>query len=110
MGQSNQAANTTYDRGLYENSSGQSISDEGIELLERLYYDTAQQGSPLLRAVQELAPPSHILFGTDLPFQSAIQVTLLMKALSEYEGFDEPALVAVERDHALELFPRLRGS
>ncbi len=40
--------------------------------------------------------------------QSDIQVTLLLKALEAYDGFDEQALEEIERRSALDLFPRFR--
>ncbi len=104
MGRIGESNTTIHDRGF--NDASHIRPEKGIEVLKRLYYDTAQQGASLLKAVQELAPPSHILFGTEWPWQSDIQVALLMKALKQYDGFDQPALASVERQHALELFPR----
>jgi predicted TIM-barrel fold metal-dependent hydrolase len=47
---------------------------------------------------------SHILFGTDYPFAQAGTVA---QGLSEY-SFAPADLRAIERDNALELFPRLK--
>lgn len=46
----------------------------------------------------------HILFGTDFPFSSAETVA---KGLSE-AGLSGKELQAIERENALELFPRLK--
>ena len=104
-GRSNQGNGSICDRGLYDYPVNRNDLGAGVALLEQMYYDTSQQGSALLKAVQELASPSHILFGTDLPFQSPIQVSLLTKALTDYDGFDSRTLAGVEREHALALFP-----
>lgn len=47
---------------------------------------------------------SHILFGTDYPFAQAATVA---KGLAD-SGFTPADLRAIERDNALELFPRLK--
>jgi len=51
-------------------------------------------------------PVSQILFGTDFPFNSAAAVA---KGLSE-AGLKAADLHAIERDNALELFPRFRNA
>jgi predicted TIM-barrel fold metal-dependent hydrolase len=79
--------------------------------LRNLYYDTALSSAPSqLRALQHLADPSHILFGSDTPFAHPAVVALITKGLSEYGGFDAAALAAIETDNALALLPRLTGA
>ena len=73
--------------------------------VEKLFVDTASLNSPypwptLLRVL----PVSQVLFGTDFPFSSAATIA---KGLSEV-GLKTSDLQAIERENALELFPRLK--
>jgi predicted TIM-barrel fold metal-dependent hydrolase len=73
--------------------------------LQKFYYDTAQAFNPYtLATFTKVVPNSHILFGTDYPFAQAGTVA---KGLAEY-SFTPANLRAIERDNALELFPRLK--
>ncbi len=54
--------------------------------------------------IAEIVPVSQILFGTDFPFSSAEAVA---KGLSEV-GLKASDLHAIERENALQLFPRLK--
>ena len=73
--------------------------------IQKFYYDTAQAFNPYtLPTFTKVVPMSHILFGTDYPFAQAGTVA---KGLADH-GFTPPDLRAIERDNALELFPRLR--
>jgi predicted TIM-barrel fold metal-dependent hydrolase len=73
--------------------------------VQKLHVDTASMNSlypwPTLL---KLLPVSHILFGTDFPFFSA---AVIAKGLSEV-GLGASDLKAIERENALELFPRLK--
>jgi predicted TIM-barrel fold metal-dependent hydrolase len=73
--------------------------------VRKLYYDTASFYGPYSwPTMLKLVPVSHILFGTDFPFSSAEAVA---KGLSEV-GLKASDLHAIERENALELFPRLK--
>jgi predicted TIM-barrel fold metal-dependent hydrolase len=73
--------------------------------VQKLYYDTASMNGPYpWPTLLKLAPVSQILFGTDFPFFSA---GFVAKGLLE-AGLRESDLQAIERDNALELFPRLK--
>jgi predicted TIM-barrel fold metal-dependent hydrolase len=73
--------------------------------VQKLYYDTASFYGPYSwPTILKLVPAPHILFGTDFPFASAAEVA---KGLSE-AGILETDLRAIERENALELFPRLK--
>ena len=73
--------------------------------MQKFYYDTAQAFNEYtLATFTKLVPNSHILFGTDYPFARAETVA---KGLAEYR-FAPANLRAIERDNALELFPRLK--
>lgn len=79
------------------------IVEEPRELLRRLYFDLVLVTDPVpMAALTTLAPPAHLLFGTDYPF---MQPQATIEGLQR-GGFDAPALRAFERDNALELFPR----
>ena len=74
--------------------------------IRKFYYDTAQAFNEYtLATFTKVVPNSHILFGTDYPFAQAGTVA---KGLADY-GFAAANLRAIERDNALELFPRLGG-
>jgi 6-methylsalicylate decarboxylase len=77
-----------------------------LAALQKFYYDTAQAFNPYtLATFTKVVPMPHILFGTDYPFAQANTVA---KALAEF-GFKPADLRAIERDNALELFPRLKA-
>jgi hypothetical protein len=50
------------------------------------------------------------LFGTDYVFATQDAVPLTIKGLRKYSGFDAKDLLAIERENALNLFPRLKRS
>ena len=78
-----------------------------INDLKRLYYDTALSASPYaLRSLQELVNPSHILFGSDYPFVPEIITRMTISGLNKFDGFDEKKLRGINRENALDLFPR----
>jgi 6-methylsalicylate decarboxylase len=73
--------------------------------LGRLYYDTALSASShALRSLQELVEPSQVLFGSDYPFAPEPVTIATIEGLRCYDGFEEQALEAIERDNALLLF------
>jgi len=77
----------------------------GLKALSRLYYDTAVAANPMaLRSVQELVDTSHILFGTDYVWGQSWLTPIFIKALKEYDGFNEQDLAAVESGNANRLF------
>jgi predicted TIM-barrel fold metal-dependent hydrolase len=74
--------------------------------LRRFRYDVAQAAHPMaLASLLRLVPASQVLFGTDFPFRTSADH---VKGLSEY-GFSAGDLLAIERDNALRLLPRLRA-
>jgi predicted TIM-barrel fold metal-dependent hydrolase len=81
--------------------------EQGIDLLKRLYYDTASPGQSHLAALQEFVGPDHLVFGTDGGWTPPIQTAQTIDELMAYDGFDSSQLRAVERGNALSLFPRL---
>jgi predicted TIM-barrel fold metal-dependent hydrolase len=77
-----------------------------LAAMQKFYYDTAQAFNEYtLPTFTKVVPMSHMLFGTDYPFAQAGTVA---KGLADYH-FMPADLRAIERDNALELFPRLKG-
>jgi predicted TIM-barrel fold metal-dependent hydrolase len=82
-----------------------------IAYLKRFYYDTALSASPYaLSALRELVDPSHILFGSDFPFLPGAKGIQSAKDTDTYVSNDPAVRMAVSRDNALALFPRLRAA
>jgi 6-methylsalicylate decarboxylase len=79
-----------------------------IPTLRSLYYEIASTTAAYaLRSLQELVGPRRILWGSDLPFVYGERLKIEVDHWQDYHGFDEDARAAVERENALELFPRL---
>ncbi len=79
-----------------------------IPTLRSLYYEIASTTSRFaLRSVQELSEPDHILWGSDLPFVYGERLKAEVEHWEHYDGFDAAARTAIERENALQLFPRL---
>ncbi len=73
--------------------------------LRRLYYDTAIIGdSAPLNALQALAGPSQILFGTDYPYVGDQVVLDQTGGTDDHDGFDPAARRMMELDNADRLF------
>ncbi|MFC2004743.1 amidohydrolase family protein [Chloroflexota bacterium] len=78
--------------------------------LKRMYYDTAASTDIYaLRALASHAKQSHLLFGTNYMWTPGSVIPLYIKELKEYDGFSERVLATIERENALDLFPRLNG-
>jgi predicted TIM-barrel fold metal-dependent hydrolase len=79
-----------------------------IPLLRSLYYETASTTAPYaLRCLQELVDPTHILWGSDLPFVYGERLLAEVEHWESYDGFDSAARSAIEEGNALRLFPRI---
>ncbi len=79
-----------------------------IPTLRSLYYEIASTTAAYpLRSLQELVGAKRILWGSDLPFVYGERLKTEVDHWEEYTGFDDAARVAVERENALRLFPRL---
>ena len=80
-----------------------------LTYLKQLYYDTALSVNPIaLRSLQALVDAPHILFGSDYPFAPEVAVSLFVQGIQNFDGFDERARNAIEREGALALFPRFK--
>lgn len=72
--------------------------------LKKFYYDTAQANHPgALAALLALAPVSQVLFGTDYPYRTAAEEVAGLSA----RGFAPADLLAIERQNAVRILPRL---
>jgi predicted TIM-barrel fold metal-dependent hydrolase len=82
-----------------------------IPTLRSLYYEIASTTAGYaLRSLQELADPTHILWGSDLPFVYGERLREEVDHWEKYEGFDTAARLDVEQRNALRLFPRLASA
>lgn len=91
--------------GVNANAKSPELPNGVLHEIQKFYYDTAQAfNAYTLPTFTKLVPLSHMLFGTDYPFARADTVT---EGLTNF-GFSSAAQRAIERDNALELFPRLR--
>ncbi|WP_270936295.1 amidohydrolase family protein [Falsiroseomonas oryzae] len=82
------------------------LPDDGIEAaLRRLHYDIAVGGHrAAIAALTTLVPTSQILFGSDHPYRPLAETA----ATLGQTGFSEAELLAIGRENALALLPRLR--
>jgi predicted TIM-barrel fold metal-dependent hydrolase len=73
--------------------------------LRRHYYDVASVAKSRagMAAVLELYSTSQLLYGSDEPFNSALEIVLELNKL----GLSDRDAQAIQRDNALRLFPRL---
>lgn len=109
LGQYEEANQITYDRGMYDFTLRNRDMEDGIKILKRLYYDTmSPAGNGAFRTLQELVDPSHILLATDYVFLPKRLVSSKIAAVRRYDGFDSQTVAAIERENALELFPRFK--
>ena len=61
----------------------------------------------MLAALQSLAGPDRIVFGTDYPYIPDEIAESETAGTDEYSGFDEAARAMMEHGNARSLFPRL---
>jgi predicted TIM-barrel fold metal-dependent hydrolase len=82
-----------------------------IPMLRALYYEIASTTAGYaLRSLQELADPTHMLWGSDLPFVYSERLQEEVDHWEAYDGFDADERIAVEQQNALRLFPRFAES
>ncbi len=79
-----------------------------LPTLQSLYYEIASTTSRYaLRSLQELVHPTHILWGSDLPFVYGDRLRDEVEHWEHYADFDNAARAAIEAGNAQQLFPRL---
>jgi predicted TIM-barrel fold metal-dependent hydrolase len=73
----------------------------------RFWYDTAQTAHPAsMYALRQVAPVSHIVFGTDYPFGDAVYD---VKGLRNSGVFSAQELAAIDRGNIARILPRYRA-
>jgi len=78
-----------------------------LPTLRSLYYEIASTTAQFaLRSLQEVADPTHILWGSDLPFVYGERLQEEVDHWQAYDGFDATARLNVEQLNAVKLFPR----
>jgi 6-methylsalicylate decarboxylase len=78
-----------------------------LPTLRSLYYEIASTTAVYaLRSLQELGDPTHILWGSDLPFVYGERLQEEVDLWEKYDGFSADERRAVEELNALQLFPR----
>lgn len=86
--------------------TGRSPADT-LDEFAGFYFDTALSSSAAaLPTLLAFAEPDHLLFGSDFPFAPVAAGKLFAAGLENYRLADS-VRVAIERDNALRLFPRL---
>jgi predicted TIM-barrel fold metal-dependent hydrolase len=79
--------------------------------LQRLYYELAISTNPhAVAAVLQLVDPSQLLFGSDWPALAEADVRNLIQTLLDNPLLQPSDLARIERQNALELFPRVQRS
>ncbi len=72
--------------------------------LKRFYYDTAQISNAVtIGALAKLVPISQIVYGTDYPYRTGLEHVKGLSAV--FSGAD---LMAIDRENALRIIPRLK--
>jgi hypothetical protein len=61
-------------------------------------------------SLQTLAESSHIVLGTDYVFATQAAVPATIQGIREYTGFTTKDREAIEKENAMNLFPRLKKS
>jgi 6-methylsalicylate decarboxylase len=79
------------------------------EALSRPYYDTALSTTPpTLRALDAVAGPEQVVFGSDYPYAPEPLIGRTGRAVAAH--WRDDALDRISHRNALDLFPRLRGA
>jgi len=77
-----------------------------IAELQKFYFDIAHASFPYpMAAMMKLAPPDHIVFGTDYPFEPIESTVDELPGL----GLSAGVIQAIERENIELLFPRLKA-
>jgi predicted TIM-barrel fold metal-dependent hydrolase len=86
-------------------SKGSPPTHDALDFIGKLYFDIANAAGPsALPAVRGMADPRHILFGSDFPY---VPIGRGVDHLAQ-AGLAPGILLAIERNNALALLPRVR--
>ncbi len=81
--------------------------------LKQMYFDLAQASVPLIqRALEDIADPSRILFGSDYPFSQVGEKVIddVLAGIESFDAYDAGRRAMILRDNALALFPRFAAA
>ena len=93
---------------LIEQNSGQISAELVLSRIRRFWYDTAlSAGRQTFGALNAVADPGRILFGSDWPYAPETMTRDSIKALGAPGFLSEAQRAGVDRGNALQLFPRL---
>jgi predicted TIM-barrel fold metal-dependent hydrolase len=82
--------------------------EDTLRELRKLYYDTAQISNPVaLDALRKVIPVSHILYGTDYWYRTAVES---VRGLTTSKVFSDEELRAINRTNAERILPHYRKS
>jgi 6-methylsalicylate decarboxylase len=82
---------------------------EGIEQLQKFYFDVALSGSPTaLPSLLAFAKPDHIFYGSDWPY-AADAIVGMFTGMYEKYSMSDAQRASIDRGNAQALFARLRG-
>jgi len=97
-----------FERHMVEAKDAKEKAPNGLmHELKKFYYDTAQGNHPgALDALRRLVPVSQIVYGTDFPFRDGEEEN---NGLSGHGSFSRSDMMAIERENALRLFPKLKA-
>jgi predicted TIM-barrel fold metal-dependent hydrolase len=83
-------------------------TEEWFAVLRRLYYDLAGYPVPkMLPALEAVAAPDRLLYGSDWPFTPASRVGRLASLIDEADAIEPANLERLMHTNALRLLPRL---
>jgi 6-methylsalicylate decarboxylase len=92
---------------LAEERKPANLPDGPLPEFRKFYYELAQGNTPgQIAALLKMVSISQVLYGTDYPFRDGAEVNW---GIAEW-GFAAAEQRAIERENALALLPRLRGS
>ncbi len=83
---------------------------EGVTpYIDRFYFDTAIAGSrAAMLALNEVAKPTHVMFGSDWPYVDRHMVSQQNETLQQPDLFPGDRFAMMERGNAQSLFPRFK--
>jgi 6-methylsalicylate decarboxylase len=83
------------------------LPNGALHEFRRQYYDVVATTNPFTMAgLLKFVPPSQLLLGSDFPYRPAIDE---VRGLRELDLFSEADLMAIERENAVRLMPRLQS-
>jgi predicted TIM-barrel fold metal-dependent hydrolase len=81
---------------------------DSLEEFSSFFFDTSLSSSPAgLPNLLSFANPSHITFGSDIPFAPLAASKYFTEGVDSYPGLDDDSRDGINRLNALALFPRL---